>query len=396
MGAALPVVGSVVGGLSAVSQMSAQQKQADAQRRAIAEQQVASETNTQLRLIELERQKDYAANQALLDRAGREANKIADQQLLATQRLEQQVAQQAALFENEQARIQQQMDAGELRSQAADRRASAQQEATGIRGEARSQATDIINALANEGGMYRQNLQQTRDERAGAMNQFASQGTGGISQSDLANLSASLLQDSEGVQGYVGRSNQIQNEALRQIVYSDEFASLVKKMGFDQAAFLEDTAQRSSGFADEAASYNRNQIRNQTSINRLGLDQMAMAQDTVYALENAQSALNQSFYEVQRQSQASAIQSAGLAEKAALAAQRSSIRSPSLLDLAGPAVGIAQAVNGYRQQQLPSIGINSLNPSRPGYWNQRLYPDEVGGLNPNRPGYWNQRLYPGG
>lgn len=71
MGAVVPVVGAVVGTVSAVSSISSQNRQAQAQRDAIDAQAANSETSTALRLIEIEKQKLYAQSQTQIDNMAR-------------------------------------------------------------------------------------------------------------------------------------------------------------------------------------------------------------------------------------------------------------------------------------------------------------------------------------
>ena len=102
MGAAIPVVGAVVGAASTVSQISASKKQAQAQADAIGAQQEATYQNTQLRLIELQRQKQYAQHLATIDDAKRAQVKLQDDAELSVAQLKDQLVTSSANIQNQQ------------------------------------------------------------------------------------------------------------------------------------------------------------------------------------------------------------------------------------------------------------------------------------------------------
>lgn len=101
MGAALPVVGAATGVVSTLSGLSAQQKQAQAQRDAIDQQKSTVEANTQLRLLELQRQKLYSEYNHQIDEARRMQVMMQDDAELQLARQQDQAAANIGLLQNQ-------------------------------------------------------------------------------------------------------------------------------------------------------------------------------------------------------------------------------------------------------------------------------------------------------
>lgn len=103
MGAAIPIIGAVAGAAGTVANISAQQKQAQAQRDAIDSQQKAIESNTNLRLLDLERQKLYSQYLAQIDEARRAQLKQQDDAELQVARMKDEMQLGMAAKQNEEA-----------------------------------------------------------------------------------------------------------------------------------------------------------------------------------------------------------------------------------------------------------------------------------------------------
>lgn len=101
MGAALPIVGAATGVVSTISGLSAQQKQAQAQRDALDQQKSSVEANTQLRLIELQRQKLYSEYNYQIDQARRMQVMMQDDAELQLARQQDKAAANLGLLQNQ-------------------------------------------------------------------------------------------------------------------------------------------------------------------------------------------------------------------------------------------------------------------------------------------------------
>lgn len=364
MGAAVPVVGAVMGVASAVQQHNAAQQQANAQRQALAQQSLVEQNNTKLRLIELERQKLYSDFNFQIQTASREIAKFADEQQMNLAQQQDEMNRNAQRFQLQSAGVRQRQEALGLDQAAAQGEFQSDMQARGI---LTAESEQGRQAMMNEANMLAalEGRQQEQDRNlASAFAQFSAGEVAGLSMSDVYNLqNAQMLADSESInalQRYQGLFDQVMQGRLN----AEEVARLVSEYGRNEAQFMRQSAQNSRQYintSEAAAMADMNSIAAQ---NAAAFNAARSAQNTSYLLEEANQRLNQSYYDIQNKSDAATIRNTSAQNQAALAIQRSSIQNPSSFGLLGAiaqgGMSIANVfANRQPQQQQPQVNFSS-------------------------------------
>lgn len=351
MGAAVPVLGAVTGVMGAVQQSNAQKQQAAAQRNALDQQALAEQNNTQLRLMELERQKNYSDFQFQIDTARREIQKVNDASALQIAGLQDTQNQQSQQFANQQNTLQQRTANQELLGAASQEEAGAKSQALGILTQESEQGRQKQIELANMGAALNADQVQKGLASQQAMAQLTGQGQAGVGVSDTANLANLALSSNTSVQEFLQQYGNIVDQVTQGGTNAQAIANIVNQLGAGNAAFLRDSSGRADKFLQDTGQFNQQSIDATGQMNRLGLQAAQGAQNTAYAIEEGTSALNRSYYDLQRQSQQGAISTAGNAIQTQIANQRSAIVQPGSLGV------LSAALSAYPTVQ---AGWNSM------------------------------------
>jgi len=344
MGAAIGVVGAVTGVVGAISQNSAQQQQANAQRNALDQQSLTERNNTQLRLMELERQKNYSDFQYQIETARREISRTSDKNALQIAGLQDEQTKNVQSFGNQQSTIQQQTENQGLIGQANQEEFGAKSQAAGILSQEMEAGRGKSLELANQGAALNNEQIQQGFSQQQAFNQLAGQGQAGLSMSDNANLANMALINSTGVQEFLQQYGNVTDQIMQGGINAQTVADLVNQLGGDNAEFMRGTARRGDEFIQAAGAYNQNSIETASQLNKLGLTSAQEAQNSAYTIDEANSSLNRNYYDLQRQSQQSAITSSGNAVQTQINTQKSGIVQPNILGILGAGVSAYQAI----------------------------------------------------
>lgn len=383
MGAAVPVVGAVMGVASAVQQNNAARQQADAQKQALAQQSLVEQNNTKLRLIELERQKLYSDFNFQIQTASREINKFADMQALNVAEIQDKMQQQQREYATRAGTLQQMQQTLGLDQGAIQAQYGSQLQAQGILGAESEQARQALTGQANESAAINAREQERRQNLANAYAQFSGGEVAGLSLSDVANLTNIQNLSANEIQGVLTRYNDIVDQVSQGKLNAQEVARLISQYGQNEADFLRQSAQASRQFLQSAQSSDLADIASNAQQNALAFQAARSAQATDYTIQEANQRLNQSYYDIQNKSDISTVKNTSAQNQAALAIQRSSIQSPSSFGILGALVqgGMSIAnVFGNKPAQATSQPATST-----GMFSQVPYSSFAGG-SPNQYG----------
>jgi len=375
MGAAVPVVGAVLGVAGAVSQHSAAQQQADAQRSALNQQSAIEAQNTKLRLIELQRQKLYSDFQGQIDTAKREIAKFTDENALNQAALMDTINRNTQQFGVQQQAIEAQTQNQQLVGQSQETRYGSQIQASGLIATEAEQGRQQLTDLANQGVSVLNAEAERKRAEATTMAGFANGDVAGLSLSDAANLMNMAMSGQDTSASYLQRYNQIVDQVRQGGLNAEAVANITRQMGANEADFLAGSAERGRQFIDLNQAYNEQEVQNNYQMNQLGIEAARAAQNTAYTIDSAQQALNTSFYDIQRQSQESAIKGAGQAVQAQIATQKGAITNPSIFGVLGAGFNAYQAASSAfsggggraKSSSVPVANQPSYQPNGYGY-----------------------------
>ena len=329
MGAAVPVVGAVMGVASAVQQVNAAQQQANAQRNALDLQAQIEDTNTKLRLIELQRQKLYSDFNFQIQTASREIQKFSDAQQLAAAKQQDLLLQQQKEYEARASAIQQMQQTLGLDQQAMQSLYGSQQQAAQIIAAESEQGRQALLDQANALAAINAQQSDVKTQYAKALAQLSGGATAGWSLSDIANAenirNVNIDNLAASIQKYYDIADQVSQGRLN----AQQVAELIKQYGQNEANFLAQSANASRQFIETSKASQLADIASNRQQNLLGFEAARAALESQYAIEEANQRLNQAYYDIQNKSDIATIRNAGAQAQAALAVQRSAIQSPS-------------------------------------------------------------------
>ncbi len=333
MGAATPVVGSVLGMASAIQQHTAARQQARAQRQAIDHQIKVEEANTRARLLELERQKLYSDFSFQIQSAAREIQRVSDQQELHIAELQDQLNRQQQQYAVRASTLQQLQDSLSLDAAAGETEYAAKTQALNLLGAESEQGREQLIGLANKAATLEAQRQDLNTQKAQAFAQFSGGAIGRLGLSDEANLMAIDRLSENELQAALKTYNDVVDQVRQGKLNAQQVADLLIQQGVVDAETLRQSGIRTRDVLQLAEQANLADIATVGQQNLLALRAAASAQNTAYTIDEAQQRLNKSFYDMQQQSQANAVRDIGAGNKLALQIQKAGIQNPSTLGL---------------------------------------------------------------
>jgi len=338
--AALPLVGAVVGVAGTVSQISnqnaqaqAQQQQIDAQRQALQLQGASAQANMQLQLNDLARKQMYAAYQSQINDVQQQMTRQQDEQNIALQKLQVQNQQAAATFGAQAGQAQAGILASQQRQQAAAQQYQASSNANQEEAAQLSAGTQELNKLGNEGAGLRRQLGAEESQQGQVALAMASKQSGNLDLADTANtnpftdltsrnvLDARQNNMMQALQDYTQKYNNVSGDVLHQLAYSKDFTDLLKQYGMTNFQDTLGNIARGLDFSNAQGNAQIQAANSQASLAQQSLDQASQQREETFGIQQAQSALNQSFYDVSLQAQGSAVQAQTAGQLAAQRAQ---------------------------------------------------------------------------
>ena len=359
--AAIPIVGAVVGVASTVSQISnqnnqsaAQEQQIQAQQQALQIQGATQQANLQLQLNQLARQQTYANSESQIVNLQQAMQQQQDNQNIALQKLNVQNQQSSAIFGANAGMAQAQINASQQQQQAAGQLYATDSSANAQYAGQLQQGTQQLTELGNQG--YQLNKKLANDE--------AMQGQVGLAmaakqegQTNLQDLgsnnpfndvtSRNVLQSRQNqmlnaLQNYQQRFGNVSGDVLHQLAYSKEFTGLLQQYGLQNFQDTLGNINRGLDFSTQQGNASIQAANSQAQLSQSSLDQAQLQTAESFNIQQAQSALNSSFYDASNQASALGLQATNAGSEAGINTQIQGLNYAQTAQPVGP-LGYASA-----------------------------------------------------
>lgn len=362
MGAAVPIIGAVTGGIGAISQINAQRKQAKAQKGALKEQERVTKETARLRLEELNRQEQMAKFQRVIDQLQNTMVYNQQRQQIAEANLNDAMETQKASFQNAQTLLQTLGEAEDTRQSGKTASFEAGQRASEMVANSSQQSSTEAQQRQQGGLEFDKGLTDAERQRAVLQGLVAA----ALGTNLNASATGQAIQDAQDaalakdvqklVQGQ-GLAEDLDNE---QMDYVSDIANLTARGGGLVAERADTAANNQQELSRRFAQANADDNYIQRERNFNALQGQHGAANLARGRGLFEEALNEKYQDAAFANQREMIEKTSQSDVRMLQTQRSGIASPGILSYLGAGLG---AYNTYNSMRPMPTGVSRTPPS---------------------------------